>query len=136
MSSLSDEVERLLRERIESFEQLEVLLLLRREGDQSWTAEAIGERLNLSPAAVVEALEHLCRVSLASKQHGNSAPMFRYGGGALGLDSSVDRLATLHADERLLIMGTLNSNAIERVRNLAVRRFADAFVIKRGKKDG
>jgi hypothetical protein len=132
---ISDDVKSLLRDCIESFEQLEVLLLLHGTPDQTWAPDAVttASRLNLSEEAVADALAHLRRWKLVEGE----ARLYRYSP-ANRLDATVRALATAYEDDRLEVMRLMNQNALERVRTSALRAFADAFFVGGGgkKNDG
>lgn len=126
----------LLRDCIESFEQLEILLLLRLRPSRSWTPAGLAEEIKASPAIVAEALEHLRRVDLLERTAGEGDVGFRYRPGSVERDRAVQLLAQTYADKRIEIFRLLSENAVQRVRTSAIRMFADAFLIGRRKKDG
>jgi hypothetical protein len=132
---ISDDVNTLLRDCIESFEQLEVLLLLHRTPGQPWTADAVSTAtpLKLSLDVAEEALAHLRRWKLVEGE----ARIYRYNP-ANRLDATVRALAAVYEDDRLEVMKIMNQNAIERVRTSALRAFADSFFVGKGgkKSDG
>ena len=132
-----DEMARaLLRERVESFEQLEALLLLHAHRDRAWSPEAVAEELRIQTPEAEAALEHLCRNALLGVRVGSKAVVFAYNPGSPDLADAVDRLARAYDDSRLEIMRLMSRSTIERVRTQALRVFADAFVVGRRKKDG
>jgi hypothetical protein len=137
-NGLSTIVLALLRERVESFEQLEVLLLVRRRRDTSWTADGVATQLRIDPRVAEESLDQLCRSNLVDVTVGGQALHFRYDPGNAELEAAVDDLARAYADDTLAVMKTMNANAVERVRTSAMRTFANAFVLgeKDKKKDG
>lgn len=132
MSPLPRDVEELLRERIETFEELEILLVLYANTAGEWTAEAVAQRLGAATSDVAEALEHLRRAELVSSEQQGETTVFRYRPGSPALDTTVALLAAHHGHDRLDVIRALNANAIERVRTGAIRAFADAFVVKPG----
>ncbi len=134
MSPLPDHVDGLLRQTIGSFEELEILLLLRVEREQPWTAKALAARLSLPTSTTVEELEQLRRAGLLRIESSGNAPAYQYSPETVELGRAVEELASLYRDERLAVIQAMNKNAIERVRTHAIRTFADAFLIYRRKK--
>jgi hypothetical protein len=130
-SVISDDVKTLLRDCIESFEHLEVLLLLYRKPGDAWTADAVATAsiLNLSEDTAADALAHLRRWKLLEGE----ARSYRYDPGNR-LDGTVRALAAIYDEDRLEVMKLMNQNAIERVRTSALRAFADAFFVGGGGK--
>lgn len=133
---IPDDVQTLLRDCIESFEQLEILLLLLKRPGETWAPDAVATaiKLSLSEDAAAEALAHLRRWNLIE---GEARGRYRYNP-ANRLDATIRALATVYEDERLEVMRLMNQNAIERVRTSALRAFSDAFFVGGGgkKKDG
>lgn len=137
-SMISDDVKNLLRDFIESFEQLEIVLLLQRKRGQNVTPDEVANELNLSPDTADAALEELCRVGLAELLIEGGARRYRCRQGAANLDAILHALAEAYEEQRLDVIKLMNKNAIERVRTSAMRAFADAFFVGGGgkKKDG
>jgi hypothetical protein len=131
---ISEDVKALLRDRIESFEQLEILLLLRRMHGDTLAPNAVERELNLGSIDVAKALEDLCRGNLIEVRAGGEAPLFIYGPGTPRLEAAVNDLAKAYDDNRLEVMKLMNRYAIERVRTSAMRAFADAFILGGGGK--
>lgn len=134
MSPLPENVASLLRERIESFEQLEVLLLVRGERERNWTAESVSKILKINVAIAAEALDHLCRKNLLDVRVGNEQLIFRFAPATAALEGDVTALAQVSIDRRVDVMSAMSSNAVQRMRTSTIRLFADAFLIGRGKK--
>lgn len=55
-----------------------------------------------------------------------------------GLFSAIDQLASLYDEDRLLVVTSLSEIAMNRIRGMAARTFADAFQLrkKKGQDDG
>jgi hypothetical protein len=136
-AELPEEVRRFLREHIESFEQLEIVLLLRSRPDQSLHGSAISTELRLPEAIVEEALHTLSQRELVARAPGAEGPLFSYSPETPALAALVSTLAQLNLERRLDVMRSMTANSIERLRARALSRFADAFLLRRGKrKDG
>jgi hypothetical protein len=135
-AEIPDDVRALLRDHIESYEQLEVLLLLRREVGKTWAAERISGRLGISPALAADALAALRSSRLVVAHEDEPETRYVYAPGKASLVETVNRLASDYASARIEIVKLMSANAINRVRTGALRAFADAFVIRKDKDDG
>jgi hypothetical protein len=91
--TLPDAVGALLRDRIGSFEQLEILLLLHQHRERAWTPHTVGRHFNVGSSVAAEALDHLCRSGLLDVSFGNEALLFRYNPATPVLDDTVKDLA-------------------------------------------
>lgn len=131
--TLPPAVRAFLREHIETYEQLELLLLLQRQPLEAWSARRLAERRSYTLDLVEEALEGLARTRTIERAA--STGEVRYA----PLDSvqraTIDALAAAYERNPLAIIKLMSANSIERVRTAAIHTFADAFVIGR-KKDG
>jgi len=128
---LPEDVRALLHEHIESYEQLEVLLLLRRERYEEWTIGGLAARLHLRQELIASALEGLKSGGLVASTHATPAPRFAYRPASSGLDAAAGRLDREYAERPIRIIQLMSANAIERVRTAALHTFADAFVLKK-----
>ena len=133
---LPEDVRALLHEHIESYEQLEVLLLLRRERYEEWTVAGLAARLHVREELVASALVGLKAGGLVAATAADPAPRFAYRTSSSGLDAAAGRLEREYAEHPIRIIQLMSANAIERVRTAALHTFADAFVLKKDKKDG
>ena len=132
---IPDEVSELLAERVVSLEQLEALLAIGSDRAHAWTLDDVAQRLHLAEGAVEPALVELTDNGLLrhTREHGVST--WRFAPRTAAIEHAVARLAEISDERRLEIMRMLSARAMGRIRNSAVRAFADAFIIK-GKKDG
>jgi hypothetical protein len=124
------DVQQFLLRHVESYEELELLLLLHQDSARIWSlAEAaLGARVSTEAATV--ALD-----ALATRQLVVSSPS---GFGANPQSPHVEvigRLAMLYRQETIEIMKIMGANAVERVRTSALRAFAKSFILG-SKKDG
>jgi hypothetical protein len=124
------EVRALLRERIDSYEQIEALLLLAADGSRSFTADEIADRLAVSIDVAREALDALRARALVD------AATYRYAPGDAATDAAVRLLAHDYRERRSDVAKLMNQNAFDRIRNSASRAFADAFLFGRRPRDG
>jgi len=128
-------VEQFLAEELEGYEQLEALLLLFGSAAQSFTREEVGATLGIGVDAADEALEHLYRRRLADLEPGPGGPRFRYVSQPSGRDVTIGTLSRLYHERRIDIVQRMTANAIERLRTAAIRRFSDAFLLRKDKKN-
>src|SRR5690348_7119132 len=124
-----------LREYIDSFESLEVLLLLHRERT-AWTADELGRRFKIRAPVIDDALASLVRAGLVNTPERSVLTAYRYADEDLVRDALIALLERTYRDEPIKIMQLMSANAIERLRNGAIRAFADAFVFRKDKGRG
>lgn len=128
---LPEDVRALLHEHIESYEQLEVLLLLRRERYEDWTIDGLSARLHVREELVGSAVEGLKASGLVTMTRTAPTPGFSYRPASSGLDAAAGRLEREYAERPIRIIQLMSANAIDRVRTAALHTFADAFVLKK-----
>jgi hypothetical protein len=139
MSSLPEfdaELQAFLWESVPSYEHLQSLLLLRGQRDRAFSVASVAELLRIPETLVEPALSDLCRQNLLEVRGGADAILFTYSPANPPLADLADRLAEANERYPLEVMQLMNSNAIRRVRTEALHRFANAFLVGRGKKDG
>ena len=129
---LSAAVHELLEKRIESFDQLEILLFLYRRKDQSWTAHDIAKHLR-QPGQMTEALDALCRADLVEAALETSELRYAYSSSSSPLDEAVSELSRQYRDHPLAVMRIMSANSIRRVRTKAAHTFTEALVLRRAK---
>jgi hypothetical protein len=130
------DVRDLLREHIESHEELEALLFLRKRRDRAYGPAAVASEIGISEQSAADALDRLCARNFLDVRVGESSPVFRYAPRDAAVDDTVGRLARACAEHRVETMRLMSANAIERVRTAAMRTFADAFLLGGKKRDG
>jgi predicted transcriptional regulator len=123
-----------LRDHIDSFESLEALLFLRREGT-ACTAEELCKRLKTRTPLIDDALASLVRARLVNTDQ-SVGPLYTYANEDSARDAVVGSVERLYRDEPIQIMQLMSTNAIERLRTRTIRAFADAFVVRKDKGRG
>jgi hypothetical protein len=123
-SRLPPHVERFLVENVRSLEQLEILLLLHRAPERSWTAAEVAKELRIEPASAARRLEDLLVRGHAARAEGEA---FR-GDGPEALRSTIRDLAEAYETLRVTVIQVVYSRPAENI-----QLFADAFLIR---KDG
>jgi DNA-binding MarR family transcriptional regulator len=124
-------LETFLREQITSYEHLEILLLLRREGGRAWPASAVASTLSTSQPAALAALEHLERCGLVEPATDGGERAFCARREPSKYQAELERIAQAYELDRTKLMKIMNRNAIERVRARAMQAFTQT-----GKKRG
>ena len=130
------DVQILLRDHIESYEQLELLLLMRAARGSTWTEETLSAQLHLAQSLVGAALERLKAGGFVEAQMHGSERRYAYLGQSDKLEATINRLAAAYREYPIPIIKLMSANAIERLRTSALRTFADAFILKKDKDRG
>jgi hypothetical protein len=131
---VGEAVRAFLRDYIDSFESLELLLLLR-QVRTACTAEELCRRLKTHAPLIDDALASLVRARLVNTDQ-NVVTLYAYADEDSARDAIVGSLERLYRDEPLQIMQLMSTNAIERLRTSTIRAFADAFVVRKDKGRG
>lgn len=135
-AEISTRVKELLTASIHSLEELEVLLTLRGAVMRSWTATQLARELRLPEAMVVTALQALVLNKLALQVGEQSPLQYQYRLQEAEAEETVAELGETYRQLRLEVIMQISTNAINRVRQGALRTFSDAFRLPGGKKDG
>jgi hypothetical protein len=117
-TNLPPDVERFLARCIDSVEQLETLLLLRRSGGE-WTAESVARELRIDAHSAARRLAELAASRLLSE----SGRAYTYATG--GYDVEVDAVARAYSERRVSVITFIFSRPTDRLKS-----FSDAFRIK------
>lgn len=132
---VDEELRAFLRDYIDSFESLEILLLLRRERT-AFTAEELCRRLKTRAPLIDDALASLVRGRLVNATEQNLPTSYTYADENLARDAIIASLERAYRDEPIQVMQLMSTNAIERLRSSAIRAFADAFIFRKDKGRG
>jgi hypothetical protein len=120
-----DQVWRLLLDKVDSFEKLEVLMLLSAK-PREWTVRAATEELRLPEPLVETAMLDLCAVSLLEKE----GQAFRYQPATPELAREAEALTRMYVEDRIRVLNVLSSAAFDRIRSSAATAFANAFKLR------
>jgi hypothetical protein len=131
-----ESVKALLREHVTSFEKLELILLLAGQPQQAWTIASLSSRVHVPEDLIVEALDALERARLVGSTIEGGQRLVRHAPATAELAHAACELLRIFPELRAAIIVFMNANAIERVRSGAVRTFAEAFILRKDKKDG
>jgi predicted ArsR family transcriptional regulator len=135
VDDLPADVERLLLNDLESYEQLETLLLLVAEPGQSRGADDVSRKLGITEEAAREALDRLREHGLVALGAAAGRPLYRYETPSPDRDRAVRSLARVYEEKPSAVAKRMTANAIERVRTAALRTFSEAFLVKKRTKD-
>lgn len=136
VDDLPEDVRRLLRDHVESYEQLELLILLRAEPDHPWTVEALSARLRVPASLVLLALDTLQTAGFVSSRPLGAEKQYARLAQSNNVEATLERLVQAYREHPIPVLKQMSANAIERVRTAALRTFADAFILRKDKKDG
>jgi len=135
-SELPPDVQIFLRDRIESYEQLELLLLMCADSEASWTQEMLSSRTHMAASLVQGALKGLESAGLVDARGHASETRYTYRRQHDSVEVTINRLATAYREYPIPIIKLMSANAIERLRTAALRTFADAFILGKDKNRG
>lgn len=118
---LPDDIRAFIHAHIHSVEQLEVLLLLRRERPRGFTGQEIAAELRIHPESAQQRLVDLQGRGLAVAE----SERYSYAPASGELERWVNGLATAYSDARVSVIQTIFSKPAD-----SLKSFADAFRLK------
>lgn len=110
---------------IRSLEQLEVLLLLRREPDRWWTVPQVYEVIRSSHRSLEGGLEAFVGQGFLAQEKG-PPPAFRYAPRSEELRAGVEQIAASYQHSRVRVIEAIFAPPLD-----PVQRFADAFKLRK-----
>lgn len=129
---LDSDARALLRNQLDSFEKLELLSALRAAGRPMSTIE-LERACRLASQTVREVLGSLTDLSIIERHE--DGQLFHVA--ATIRLPAFETLMAAYEEDRSVVLSTLSAHAMERIRNMAARTFAEAFVArKRAEDDG
>jgi hypothetical protein len=117
-----------IRNHIRSLEQLEILLLLLKDGTRWWSAEAAAQELGTTPNSAAARLEEMASRNLLDVRISEQL-FFRYAPASPALDAAVRDTARAYEEKPMAVTAAIYSQPADEI-----RAFADAFRIR--KKEG
>jgi hypothetical protein len=121
--SLPEALRRFLADRIDSVEQLEILLLLARDPDIEWMPADVARALYTHPDSAGRRLAVLHLQGLLAR---SEAGAYRYAASGTDAGELVEQLAVAYRERRVSVIGLIASRPMDNV-----RAFSDAFRLKR-----
>jgi hypothetical protein len=128
-NALPADVQQFLSEHVQSIAQLELLLLLRRHPEKSWSLDEAAKELYTSARMTEPLLEILRVIGLVSSGN-DSERRYQYAPKTAELDKLVSDLALLYAERRVTIINAIYSGPLRKLHN-----FADSFRFRDKEKD-
>lgn len=128
-SGISEELKNFVFRKIDSIEQIEVLLLLRQHAQRGWTAGEISAELRSAPESVAKRLFDLSIQKLVDEVD-SSEHKYQYRPHTIELKQLVDELAETYRIRKFTVINMIFSKKTD-----ALKDFADAFKIKKGGTD-
>ena len=125
-NQIPPDVRKFVRREIKSVFQLEVLLLLHRTRERTWTVSEISQELGIDPEIAETQILSLTQLGLIRTSDTSSITYF-YGPKDRDDELIVEKLATSYAKQRVGIFTLILSES-----NSRIRRFAEAFRLIRG----
>jgi hypothetical protein len=126
MARVTPQIRRLLEAPLDTFEKLEICMVLWTATARTQSPRELSARIQLPVELVERALDDLVAarfVELAGGLARLTVPAH--------LVDDVQALVEVYATDRILIVRTLSELAMDRVRSMAARAFADAFLIRK-----
>ena len=116
------DVRQFIGQNIESLAQLESLLLLRRDAQQTWSSAALAKILYITPEMAAVLLLDLARRGFAT----SVGDGYRYQVKSEDVDRAIGQLARLYEDRRVAVISAIYSKPLDKVQT-----FADAFRLRK-----
>jgi hypothetical protein len=123
--SVPEHLQRFIRERLPSIEQIEIVLLLRGDAARAWTALEVSERLGTPPESTAMRLFLLASNGVLAFES-SGVPKYRYAAVDQATDELVDELAQTHEERRDALYELVGAPTRD-----PLRSFADAFRLKK-----
>ena len=112
---------------VHSIEELEVLLLLHRFPDRSWTTDEISRELYTSMESARLRLEHWVKAKIAERDPNGRCCLHKQ---IDGIQSMLNCLTLLYKQRRVTLIALIYSKPAR-----PIREFSDAFRIKKEKRN-
>jgi hypothetical protein len=127
-------VSELLKDRVDSFEKLELVIALHDAKRTTLSVEELSRRLTLTRETIRRLAIELRSASLVALNASGDVQLLPP---TSGEDTAVADLVRLYREDRFTLVAAIGEIAVSRLRGMTARAFADAFVIRRKpKKDG
>jgi hypothetical protein len=121
---ISDKLSRFIMERLPSVEQIEIVLLLRRDPARAWTAPEVSQDLGTPPESTAMRLFLLASNGVIVFDGSSGLPRYRYTAGAS--EEDMVELAAAYESDRAALVSLVGGGTPD-----PLRSFADAFKLKK-----
>ena len=125
LPSPSDALRDLLQQRLSSVDQIEIVLLLMRDPDRTWTAPDVAAALGTAPESAAMRLFLLASTGLIIFEAAAGIPRYRYAGGDAATHALLSELNELYTADRRIVAALVGAPPDP------LRSFADAFKLKK-----
>jgi hypothetical protein len=124
MSDIPDHVLAFIRERIDSIEQIEVLLLLKNNAAKEWTAEEVSRALSTQPDSAASRLADFHSQGIVAMKV-TPGKTYRYQANTL-LDATIRDLGEAYSKYPVRVISLIYAKPTDKIRT-----FADAFKLRK-----
>lgn len=124
-STVPEHLQRFIRERLPSLEQIEIVILLRNDPSRAWTALEVSEKLGTPPESTAMRLFLLASNGVLAFES-SGVPKYRYAAADPATDQLVTELARLFEEQRDALYELVGAPTRD-----PLRSFADAFKLKK-----
>jgi hypothetical protein len=126
------EIAEFLRDQIQTYEQLEILVKIGRDPASDHLLDPLVRDLNLDSTAGAAVVDQLSTAGLLTITRDAAGDRVRC---QENVRTVIARLAEVYEADRIQLISEMTQNALERVRNSAIRTFSSAFLLGR-RRDG
>lgn len=123
---ISADIQRFLADNIRSIAQLELLLMLHRERQRTWTVADAAKELYTAVSMTEPLLESLRAIGMVKLQR----DQYQYAPRSKQLDDTVGELSQLYQQRRVTVINLIYSAPVKKLQD-----FADAFRIRKPKEE-
>jgi hypothetical protein len=131
---VSESLREFLRSNVPSYDELGLLLLLRRESARTWSPAEAGDRLALSPDFALVAMQKLRDIGLLKSRARRGVVRFRFAPKTDEISGQVNDLAHCYEVDRASVAEIMSQNSVERVRAAAARTLAKMLTVPKRKR--
>jgi len=129
---LSPDVERFIRQNLDSIEQLEMLVLLRLQQPRRWKASELALEMRTTEGSAATRLRGLVQRGIVREVSGTSGAdaTYEYAPADEAMDATIGAVATAYVTRRYVVIEAIVGNPKDKI-----QLFADAFRLRKGKGD-
>lgn len=113
-----------------SVEHLEVFMLLHKNRERFWSSREVAAELRIADARASDVLERLASDNFLDIKISNDL-LYRFNPVNPGLDAAAGQSADYYLRERIAMINLVMTGSLD-----PIREFAEAFRLRRGKRDG
>ena len=128
----SDELRRLLAAKLDTYEKLELVVVLSRRDDREQSVAELARELQVGPDVLRRLAADLVRTGLVETTPEDTLRLIA----SVEESKIIAEGAELYASDPSKVIGLLSTIAMDRIRGMSARSFADAFSLRKKKKDG